>query len=297
MNDSVLEINHLTKQYKNVTAVNQLSLTVKKGQVFGILGPNGSGKTSTLAMILGVIYPTSGSYSWFGSGTGHEMRLRIGSLLETPNFYPGLSARQNLKIIAEVKKLSDPAIDETLKKVGLLERAESAFKSFSLGMKQRLAIGAALLGKPDVLVLDEPTNGLDPQGIAEIRTLIKDLSKQQITIILASHLLDEVQKVCTDVCIIRKGRLLYSGSLLVSDHANYYVEMTGNDPDALAAICKTHPGVSGLSREGEKLVMQVKQDYPITEFHRFLIEKGIVLTSLQSYHLDLESKYLEIIKE
>jgi len=292
-----LEISALTKQYKSVTAVNRLNLRVEKGQVFGILGPNGSGKTTTLGMVLGVIHPTSGSFSWFGSGTGHQARLRVGSLLETPNFYPGLSARRNLRIVAEIKRIEDPRIDEALEKVGLLQRAESPFKSFSLGMKQRLAIGAALLGSPEVLVLDEPTNGLDPQGIAEIRLLVRSLSEQGITIILASHLLDEVQKVCTDVCILRKGHLLYNGNLLTSGSDHYYMEISGEHMDELASLCSTHPGISKVEREEKKLVMDVERSYTVEDIHRFLIEKGIVLTSLASYSIDLENKYLEIIKE
>lgn len=296
MSEPVLQIDHLTKRFRAVTAVDQLDLTVRRGQVFGILGPNGSGKTTTLAMLLGIIYPTSGTYTWFGNLTGHEARLRIGTLLETPNFYPGLSASRNLRIVAEIKKIKEPEIDRVLEQVGLLERAHSPFRTFSLGMKQRLAIGAALLGNPEILVLDEPTNGLDPQGIAEIRTLIRNLSGQSITIILASHLLDEVQKVCTDVCIMRKGRLLYTGNLQAAAEDAYYIEMTAPDLKQLETVCRQHPGIVSVSYQEDKLSVRVQNQYNVADVHRFLIEKGIVLTYLHNYAVDLENKYLEIIQ-
>lgn len=297
MSTTILDISSLTKRFKSVTAVNQLNLQVKKGQVFGILGPNGSGKTTTLAMVLGVIYPTSGSYSWFGQGADHMARRRIGALLETPNFYPGHSGRRNLEIMASVKGLDHADIDGVLRTVGLLERAGSSFKSYSLGMKQRLAIGATLLGNPEVLVLDEPTNGLDPQGIAEIRTLIRDLSAKGITIILASHLLDEVQRVCTNVCIIKRGNLLYTGKLLEADSHSYFAEMQAVDTEQLRKACNEFSGLQKLTADGGKVVAQLSAASPVADFHRFLIGRGIVLTHLHTYTVDLENKYLEIINE
>ena len=199
---AVLTIDHLHKRYGKIQAVNDLSLEIEEGSVFGILGPNGSGKTTTLGMLLSVIRPDFGSFSWFGRSAASPRdaavsRKRIGAILETPIFYPYLSAVENLKIVAQIKGCQYERIDEVLRTVDLLERKDDTFKHYSLGMKQRLAIASALLVDPQVMILDEPTNGLDPQGIAEIRSLIVQIAGQGKTIILASHLLDEVQKVCT----------------------------------------------------------------------------------------------------
>lgn len=204
---TILKISDLSKNYKNVQALNKLNVEVEQGMVFGILGPNGSGKTTTLGILLGVLNPSGGTYSWFDNGTADSNRTRIGALLETPNFFPYLSAVQNLRIVAKIKELDNVGdrIDKVLKIVDLFERRESKFKTFSLGMKQRLAIASALLNDPEVLVLDEPTNGLDPQGIAEIRNLIKEIAQEGKTIIIASHALDEIEKVCSDVVILKNG--------------------------------------------------------------------------------------------
>ena len=204
--ETILQINELTKRYRRLTALDGLSLEIEKGQVFGLLGPNGSGKTTTLGILLDVIQPTSGSFQWFGGESNSDSRKKIGSILETPCFYPYLSASRNLRIVAEIKGCEKKRIDEVLEWVGLYDRRNDSFKTFSLGMKQRLAIAAALLPDPPVLILDEPTNGLDPTGIAEIRGLIQDISERGKTLILASHLLDEVQKVCSHFAILQKGK-------------------------------------------------------------------------------------------
>ncbi|MEL7534665.1 MAG: ATP-binding cassette domain-containing protein, partial [Bacteroidota bacterium] len=201
---NVLSTRNLHKNYGRITAVNQLNLEVPEGTVFGLLGPNGSGKTTTLGMILGVTSPTSGDFLWFGEAASHKQRKQVGSILEKPNFYPNFSAYKNLALACKIKEVSSDRIDEVLEQVGLAERKNDSFQTFSLGMKQRLAIGSALLAHPKVLILDEPTNGLDPEGIAEIRELIIDIASTGKTIILASHLLDEVQKVCTDFAVLRK---------------------------------------------------------------------------------------------
>jgi ABC-type multidrug transport system ATPase subunit len=202
----VLEINNLSKNYGRIKAVDQASFSVEKGQVFGILGPNGSGKTTTLGIILDVIQPSEGSYQWFEEPNSHQQRKKIGSILETPNFYPYLSAVNNLKIVADIKGIDYSDIERVLKVTNLVDRKDDKFKTYSLGMKQRMSIASALLGDPEVLVLDEPTNGLDPQGIAEVRNLIIELGNQGKTIILASHLLDEVEKVCTHAAVLKKGK-------------------------------------------------------------------------------------------
>ncbi|NNE29709.1 MAG: ATP-binding cassette domain-containing protein, partial [Saprospiraceae bacterium] len=210
---SILQTQGLTKKYKKITALDGLSFSIDKGQVFGLLGPNGSGKTTTLGMLLDVLQPTSGSYSWFGQKPSADARKKIGAILEVPSFFPYLSAVQNLRIVEKIKGHPDTDIDGVLRLVGLFERKDDKFKTYSLGMKQRLAIASALLANPPVLILDEPTNGLDPQGIVEIRQLIKDIASSGKTIILASHLLDEVQKVCTDFMVLQKGKKIFQGNV------------------------------------------------------------------------------------
>lgn len=207
--NNVVTIQNLTKHYGRIRAVEDLNLSIPEKSIFGLLGPNGSGKTTTLGMLLDVINPTSGSYSWFGNYSKHENRQKIGSILETPAFYPYLSAVNNLKIIAEIKAIGYGNIDEVLKLVGLFDRRHSFYRTFSLGMKQRLALASALLCDPLVMILDEPTNGLDPKGIAEMRELIRTIARQGKTIILASHLLDEVQKVCSHFAVLNRETPLY----------------------------------------------------------------------------------------
>ena len=231
--ESVLSIQHLNKHYGRLHAVNDLNLEVPRGSVFGILGPNGSGKTTTLGMLLDVLSVDSGAFYWFGKPSNKAVRKRIGAILETPNFYPYLNAVRNLKIVADIKGAPYDQIGEVLKRVGLYERRNDSFKTYSLGMKQRLAIAGALLNNPEVLVLDEPTNGLDPQGIAEIRELIVRISQEGVTILLASHLLDEVEKVCTDVAVLKKGQLLFLGKVdqVLGDRDTTLFEVASEDLD------------------------------------------------------------------
>ncbi|MEI7662546.1 MAG: ATP-binding cassette domain-containing protein, partial [Bacteroidota bacterium] len=200
--ENVLSISSISKRYGKIQAVSDLSLEVKKGQVFGILGPNGSGKTTTLSIILELLKANSGSFKWFGRAASKESRKRIGSVIESPNFFPYLSPVVNLKIVADIKDQEYDDIERVLHLTGLYDRRNSKFRTFSFGMKQRLAVASALLGNPDVLILDEPTNGLDPQGIAHIRELILHIAGQGTTIIIASHLLDEVQKICSHVAVL-----------------------------------------------------------------------------------------------
>ncbi len=205
---SILTVENLSKSYGRVEALKNVSFSVPEGTVFGILGPNGSGKTTTLGTITDILKPTSGSYKLFGEPTSAASRRKIGTLLETPNFYHYLSGVQNLEIVAEIKQHGKEDIDRVLETVDLTKRKDSKFSTYSLGMKQRLAIASCLLGSPSVLIFDEPTNGLDPVGIAEIRELMKRLYREGKTIIMASHLLDEVEKVCTDVAILKRGELI-----------------------------------------------------------------------------------------
>lgn len=212
--ETILSLKNLDKKFGQVHAVNNLSFDIQKGNVYGILGPNGSGKSTTLGIILNVVNRTSGEFSWFdGKLSTHEALKKVGAIIERPNFYPYMTAAQNLRLICKIKGISANKIDEKLKVVNLFERRDSKFRTFSLGMKQRLAIASALLNDPEILILDEPTNGLDPQGIHEIRQIITEIASSGTTILLASHLLDEVEKVCSHVVVIRNGIKLYSGSV------------------------------------------------------------------------------------
>jgi ABC-type multidrug transport system ATPase subunit len=209
----VLTVKNLTKSYGQLVALESLNLNVEAGQVFGLLGPNGSGKTTLLGILLDVLHPSSGTFTWFDGTEGEHVRRRIGAFLETPNFYPYLNADQNLSLVASIKRVSNPPLDSLLELVQLKDRHRSPFRTYSLGMKQRLALAACLVGDPVVLILDEPTNGLDPEGMVEVRHIIQKIAAQGKTIILASHILDEVEKICSHVAIIKKGKLLAAGAI------------------------------------------------------------------------------------
>jgi ABC-type multidrug transport system ATPase subunit len=293
---AAVSTNQLTKHYGRIKAVENLTLDIPEGSVFGILGPNGSGKTTTLGMLLDVLNPTRGSFSWFGSMSSTENRQKIGSLLETPCFYPYLSAVVNLKIIAEIKKAGFDRIDEVLTVVGLFERRNSRFNTFSLGMKQRLALAAALLSDPPLLILDEPTNGLDPIGIAEIRDIIISVSKQGKTVILASHLLDEVQKVCSHFCILDKGKLVYSG--LVSDvsETEQCIELGATDMELLRKTVEAYPSLIKFEAENEKIVAVVPVD-KTSDISQYLSKKRIVITHFLVRRKSLEKQFLDILND
>jgi len=277
--------------------VEGLSLTIPEKSVFGILGPNGSGKTTTLGMLLDVINPTSGSYSWFGNLSKKENRQKIGSILEKPAFYPYLSAAANLQIIADIREVPFDQIGEVLKLVGLYERRNHPYHTFSLGMKQRLALASALLGDPLVMILDEPTNGLDPQGIAEIRELIKTVADQGKTIILASHLLDEVQKVCTHFAVLDKGKLMHTGPVQEVHAEETKVELSAEDPEKLMAVLDGFSGTKSLERSGDIFHVTLSKGATISGLSRHVYESGIILTHLMSVKKSLESQFLEILNE
>jgi len=292
----VLSVNNLAKSYSTVRALNGVSFDVPQGSVFGILGPNGSGKTTLLGIVMDVLRANSGEFSWFGKPGSSEQRKKIGSLLETPNFYSYLSGTDNLKITQAISgRGTKKDIDDVLKKVNLYDRRWASFKSFSLGMKQRLAIAAALLGNPKVLVLDEPTNGLDPVGIAEIRQLIVELRGQGHTIIMASHLLDEVEKVCTHAAILKNGNLITTGNVEEIMMDQDVVELSAADLTALAAL---------LGKYGKEVVTDVNANtvqitFPkgtarLGELNRYCFENGIVLTQLVLRKKKLEARFFEL---
>ncbi len=293
---AILNINKISKSYGKVNALNDLSLQINKGEVFGILGPNGSGKTTTLGIILGVLNADNGSYSWNGNPPTKYDRKKIGSLLETPNFYPYLTARQNLSIVSKIKEVSESEVDNVLSIVDLTNRANSKFMTFSLGMKQRLAIASALLGNPDTLVLDEPTNGLDPQGIAEIRAIILDLAKAGKTIIMASHILDEVEKTCTHVAVLKLGNLLTHGPIQSVLNKQDQIIVASDNLDLLKLTLGQIEGVSNIQQEGDKLSLMLATGKDSSYLNKALFDKGIVLSEIGVQKANLEANFLELIK-
>lgn len=295
MPDNILSLQHLTKHYGRIHAVNDLSLEVNRGEVYGILGPNGSGKTTTLGMILDVVNPTSGTYSWFGQPPSHSHRKRIGSILEQPIFYPYLSPIQNLKIVSLIKEVPDPQPEEMLKMVGLYERRHSRFSTFSYGMRQRMALAASLLCDPEVLILDEPTNGLDPQGIAEVRSMIRTVAARGVTIILASHLLDEVQKTCTHVCVLDKGKRLFAGNVEEVLQETILVEIASSDLVKLEQALTDSPLVRSVERHHDMLLVKLAEKATGSDLNAALHERGIILSHLVQRKKTLENYFLELL--
>lgn len=294
--ETILSLKNLDKKYGAVHAVNNLSFEIKKGNVYGILGPNGSGKSTTLGIILNVVNATSGEFSWFdGKVSTHEALKKVGAIIERPNFYPYMSAIQNLKLVCKIKGVSYGNIEAKLKAVNLYDRRDSKFKTFSLGMKQRLAIASALLNDPEILILDEPTNGLDPQGIHEIRQIIKDIATNGTTILLASHLLDEVEKVCSHVVVIRNGIKLYEGRTDEMTASNGFFDLrTEGNQDQLKELLEKYDGISSVKNEGELLVAVLNKNISATEMNEYLFHKGIVLSHLVKRKPSLEQQFLSL---
>ena len=293
--DPVLSITGLHKKYGKIHAVNNLSFEIEQGSVFGILGPNGSGKTTTLGIILGVLNADGGQFSWFGNKNSKEDRKKIGAILEQPLFYPYLTAEKNLLIVSKIKGVDSQDIERVLKVVDLFERRNSKFRTFSYGMKQRLAIASALLGKPDVLIFDEPTNGLDPKGIAEIRELIITLAQQGNTIILASHLLDEVQKTCSHVLVLKSGEQLFSGKVKDVLNISDTIEVMSDDQKKLKLALNEYKMVKDITQDNELFVIKLTENITPKELNSHLINKGIVLTHLAMRKKSLEQQFLELL--
>ncbi|HAO45807.1 MAG TPA: ABC transporter ATP-binding protein [Chitinophagaceae bacterium] len=298
---AVLSIENLSKNYGSVKALNNVSFAVPPQTVFGILGPNGSGKTTLLGIVMDILKVSSGSYAWAGNEAHDVMRRKIGTLLETPNFYHYLSGEANLRIAARIKGHGEEDIDKVLQIVNLHERRRSKFNTYSLGMKQRLAIASCLLGDPDILVFDEPTNGLDPAGIAEIRELIKDLHRQGKTIIMASHILDEVEKVCTHVAIIQRGVLKTVGSVAevlntsgTSNAASILIELSAADNARLKNILQQLPGLDSITQTENGLEIICPDSITAEQVNQFCFEKGMVLGKLNVKRKSLETRFLEI---
>lgn len=291
---SVLSIQQISKSYGPIQALKSVSFDVPEGSVFGILGPNGSGKTTLLGIVLDVLLANSGQYQWFGGIPTNTARKQIGALLETPNFYHYLSALQNLDITAAIKERGTDDKLRVLELVGLLQRKDSKFQTYSLGMKQRLAIAAALLGNPKVLVLDEPTNGLDPAGIAEIRGLILKLNSEGITVIMASHMLDEVEKVCSHVAILKRGELLVTGHVDDVLRSEDQIEVRAENMQALQQILNGMNGIRKIQQGNNMLLLSCDASVQPTTVNEYCMNNGITLSHLLLRKKSLESKFIEL---
>jgi ABC-2 type transport system ATP-binding protein len=293
----ILETNQLTKKYRRITALDQLNFDIEQGMVFGLLGPNGSGKTTTLGLLLSVLTPSEGSFTWFGQAPSAASRKKIGAILEVPCFFPYLTAVQNLLVISKIKECDPSAIERVLVQVGLYERRNDPFKTYSLGMKQRLAIAAALLSDPPVLILDEPTNGLDPQGIVEIRELVRHIASEGKTIILASHLLDEVQKLCSHFMVLQKGKKRFQGSVVDALLQHRRLQVSAQDLDSLESALHDFNGLTALSREGKMFLLQTKDGVNTDELSQFLFDRKIVVNHLSEKEGSLEKEFLTILQQ
>ena len=295
--ETILTIENLHKRYGRIQALKNVSFEIQKGRVYGILGPNGSGKSTTLGIVLNVVNKTSGDYRWFdGKIQTHEALKKVGAIIERPNFYPYMTAEENLKLVCKIKSIDYSKIIEKLDLVGLSERKDSKFSTFSLGMKQRLAIASALLNDPEILILDEPTNGLDPQGIHQIRDIIKKIASQGTTILLASHLLDEVEKVCSHVVVLRKGEILYSGSVDGMSANEGFFEVMADNNVLLKTALQEHSAIDRITEEEGKTLVYLKSDLSAAELNQFLFSKNITLSHLVKRKNSLEAQFLELTK-
>lgn len=294
---TILSVSNLSKNYGSIHALSDLNISVKKGDIYGILGPNGSGKTTTLGIVLGVTNPTKGSYSWFERGISYQLRKRIGCLLDKPNFYPHLNGYDNLKLVADIKQLNDPHINEMLELAGIHNNATRKYYTYSTGMKQRLALAATLLGKPEVLVLDEPTNGLDPEGIADVRELIMKIAREGTTVVMASHLLDEVQKVCSHVTVLKKGKKLFEGHVHALLSGKDGIEVGSDNPSKLASALSTYVGVDEFEKKNDRFIIKLKDGFKSSELSAFLITNGINITHFAQNKGSLEQEFLNLLAE
>ncbi len=295
MQRPLLELFNLSKSFGSFKAVDRISMTIEKGQVYGLLGPNGSGKSTTLGMVLQVVNPSSGSYQWFGGElSNHQALKKVGALIERPNFYPYLSAYKNLQLVCKIKNCPEDSIEEQLKLVGLWERRNDKFKTFSLGMKQRLAIASALLNTPELLILDEPTNGLDPEGIHQIRKLISTIAQQGTTIVLASHLLDEVEKVCSHVIVLKNGVQQYQGKVDELTHSNGYFELKAADTTQLNSFLEQCEEIEQVVVENGLSIAYLNQTLDASELCKRLVEQDIYPSHLIKRKPSLEDQFLNL---
>jgi len=295
--DVVLRTAGLTKRYGRLVAVADLDLEVRAGQVYGFLGPNGSGKTTTIAMLLGLLHPDRGRVELFGlDAHPHlpQLLLRTGSVMEAPAFYPHLSGRANLRIFAILSGgIPRRRLDEVLDLVGLLGRAQSKVRTYSMGMKQRLALAAALLHDPQLVILDEPTNGLDPAGMREVRQLIRNLGEMGKTVFVSSHLLHEVEQTCTHVGILKQGRLLAQQPVSELLQQGQALELEATDGEAAERILTELDWVTSVTRQDNRLLVQAPLQRAV-DVSRTLAEHGVYLSELRPHENTLEEFFLEV---
>lgn len=295
----ILGIENLSKHYGRIQAIKNLSFEVELGQVYGLLGPNGSGKTTTLASILGVVRPSAGKISWFGKDSSSYHRHRVGAILEQPYFYPWFTAYQNLRLTALIRGVDErsSSIKSALDLVELAEHTHQKVSSFSLGMRQRLSLASALVGSPDVLVLDEPTNGVDAKGIALIRSIITDLAKEGKTIILASHILDEVEKVCSHIAILKDGMVINKGAIAEVIAVDDSIEVAAEDMGALQTAVNKFKNVKSSEIKGDVLKVLFEEPCSNVIFGNYLFEKKIAVTHLVKRKRTLETHFLELMEK
>lgn len=293
MSEITVQTKGLTKRYGDRLAVDKVTMTVRRGEVYGFLGPNGAGKTTTLRMLLGLIRPTSGSVTVFGGQAARPQAMeRIGALIEGPGFYPYLSGRENLRVMAHYRGLPSTVVDKALDRVDLLDRAGDRFRSYSLGMKQRLGVASALLGDPDLIVLDEPTNGLDPAGMADMRALIVELARGGQTVLLSSHLLTEVQEICDRVGVIDQGLLLRE-STVAQLRGAASLRVHGLPVERALTVIAPLAGDNGVRRDGDRLIVDLPGS-AAPQVTRALVEAGVDVHEITVIERSLESVFFEM---
>jgi ABC-2 type transport system ATP-binding protein len=295
--DWVIETDALTKRYgQHVLAVDDLSLRVRSGEVYGFVGPNGAGKTTTLRMLLGLVRPSAGAATVLDHPPGSREALgRVGAMIEDAAFYPFLSGRDNLRVMARHGGVPLARIDDALRRVGLFPRADDDFSTYSTGMKQRLGVAAALLKDPEVLILDEPTNGLDPEGIAEMRALLRSLGREHRTVLLSSHLMSEVEQICDRVGVIRRGRLVAEGSL-AELRGRPVLRVRAMPLDRARQVVATIPGVDG-ARVDDGVLMITSDPLRAGEINRRLLDHGLEVSELTPVHATLEEVFLGLVRQ
>lgn len=295
--ENILTVSGLSKWFGSTKAIENISFEVAKGQVVGILGPNGSGKTTTLSTILGIRHPSQGTFSWFNLAAGLTANKRIGSLIEVPYFYPYLNLKQNLELVALARGNGAHDIDSVLQVVGLLTRSQSKYYTLSLGMKQRLALASALLGDPEVLVLDEPTNGLDPEGIADVRRIITEQSQRGKTIILASHILDEVEKVCSHVVILKEGNIISKGSVAELLTQKQTISIFADDIDMLTTALNSISEVEIVDKKPDSITVSLSENIKPAQVNARLVSMGVPPSGIMEHKTTLETQFLELIRK
>lgn len=292
----ILKTINLSKNYGPIKALDKLNLEVQRGEILGLLGPNGSGKTTTLAVILGILNRTDGDYEWFEGRYNNSLR-NIGSILENPNFYRYMSAWDNMRIVQKIRNVKDGKLEEISELVGLKERIHSKVSTYSLGMKQRLAIACSLIGDPEVLIFDEPTNGLDPQGIADIRNLILQIAGMNKTIIMASHILSEVEKICTHTAILKNGKLIASGPVSSILQSGNSFNISAASLGFLDQKISMMDGFVNIERSEDQLTVNFKEGVVAEDINSYCFDNGIVLSTLVRKNYSLEDAFLQLLND